>query len=142
MGVDEQSKGVQIYWPDKKTVSVEWNVHYRKMDVSASRLEGEIDRIIETKANNSLKASNQLNKSISPPHVEMPASSTSPPAPEFASKEPPAEKRTRKPSKHVVDLLKGHGCTSNHPSDPVVTCSIQTPTEVLNVELEGEGQAN
>jgi len=55
MGIDEQSKGVQIYWPDKKTVSVKWNVHYRKMDVSASHLEGEIDRIIETKANDSLK---------------------------------------------------------------------------------------
>jgi len=74
------------------------------MDVSASHLEGEIDRIIETKANDSLKASNQLNKSISPPHVETPASSTPPripsppPASEFAPEEPPAEKRTCKPS--------------------------------------------
>jgi len=76
MGVDKQSKGVQIYWPDKKTVSVEQNVHYRKMDASASRLEGEIDGIIETKANGSLKASNQLNKSISSPCIETLASST------------------------------------------------------------------
>ena len=148
MGIDEQSKGVRIYWPDKKTISVERNIHYRKMDASASRLEGEIDGIIETKANDSLKASNQLNESISPPPIETPASSTPPhipsppPASEFAPEEPSAEKHTRKPSQHVVDLLEGRGRTSNCPSDPVVTCGIQTPTEAPNIELEGEVQAD
>jgi len=72
----------------------------------------------------------------------MPASSTPPPASEFAPEEPPAEKHTRKPSQHVFDLLEGSGRTSNCPSDPVVTCGIRTPAEVLNIELEGEGQVD
>jgi len=78
----------------------------------------------------------------------MPAPSTPPripspsPASEFASEEPPTERHIYKPSQHIIDLLEGQEHTSNHPSDPVVTCGIQTPTEVPNIELEGEGQAN
>jgi hypothetical protein len=48
LGVDEQLKGVQIYWPDTKSITVERNVYYD--DTSASRCEGEKD-IIVTKTN-------------------------------------------------------------------------------------------
>ena len=41
MGIDEKSKGVRIYWPDKKTVSVERNVYVDRTGASNSRLEGE-----------------------------------------------------------------------------------------------------
>ena len=41
MGIDEQSKGVRIYWPDTRTVGVERNVYVDKTGASASRLEGE-----------------------------------------------------------------------------------------------------
>ena len=49
MGLDEQSKGVQIYWPDKRNVGVERNVYVDKTGASASRLEGEEwDGFVET----------------------------------------------------------------------------------------------
>jgi hypothetical protein len=30
LGIDEQSKGFHIYWPDKRTVTTERNVYYNK----------------------------------------------------------------------------------------------------------------
>jgi len=41
MGVDDTSKGVRIYWPDKRNVMVERNVYYDKTGASASHFEGE-----------------------------------------------------------------------------------------------------
>ena len=46
MGIDEQSKGVCVYWPDKLTVGIERNIYY-KMIVSVSHLEGEDITVIE-----------------------------------------------------------------------------------------------
>ena len=40
---------MRVYWPDKKSVTVEQNVYYDRM--SASRPKGEIDGLIGTKAN-------------------------------------------------------------------------------------------
>ncbi|KJA29535.1 hypothetical protein HYPSUDRAFT_122171, partial [Hypholoma sublateritium FD-334 SS-4] len=50
MGIDERSKGVRVFWPDKRTVTVERNVYYDKTGASASRLEGENWEFIETRA--------------------------------------------------------------------------------------------
>ena len=47
MGIDKESKGVRIYWPDTKLVNVEQNVYYDKS--SASRFEGEQDNIVVMK---------------------------------------------------------------------------------------------
>jgi hypothetical protein len=47
LGVDEQSKGVQIYWLDTKSVTVEQNIYYD--DASVSRKEGEQDEVVVTK---------------------------------------------------------------------------------------------
>jgi hypothetical protein len=48
LGIDEQSKGVRVYWPDTKAISVERNVYYD--DASASRNEGEQpDDVVVTK---------------------------------------------------------------------------------------------
>jgi len=85
------------------------------MDASASHLKGEIDGIMEMKANNLQKASSPSNKSPSSPCVGMLAPSTHscipspPPASEFAPDEPPTEKRICKPSQNIVDLLEGEG---------------------------------
>ena len=80
----------------------------------------------------------ELPTSVTPPHV------VTPPAPEPTAVEPPTTKCIRKLSQHVVDLLEGHGHTSNHSSDPVVLPGIQAPIiiiEELTPVLEGEGQA-
>jgi hypothetical protein len=44
LGVDEQSKGVQIYWLDTKSITVERNIYYD--DMSASSYKGEQDVIV------------------------------------------------------------------------------------------------
>ena len=119
------------------------------MNTSTSCLEGEIDGIVEMKANNSPKVSDPLNKFTSSWPAEMPAPCTplsipSPsPAVESIPEELPAEKCVHKPSQHIINLLEGHGHTSNCSSDPVVTHGIQVPstvTEASNIALEGEGQ--
>jgi hypothetical protein len=43
LGIDAQSKGAQIYWPDKRVVSVEQNIYYLPPALSISRNEGEDD---------------------------------------------------------------------------------------------------
>jgi len=116
--------------------------------MSASRPEGEIDGLIGTKANTPIVPSMPSAPTSSSQAAEPPApprTPTPPPAAEPAPEEPPAEKRIRKPSQRVADLLDGHGRTSNHPSDPVVTRGIQSPTVVVEEPtrvLEGEGQSN
>ena len=30
LGIDDRSKGIQIYWPETRTVSVECNVYFDK----------------------------------------------------------------------------------------------------------------
>lgn len=49
ISIDEQSKSVRIYWPDKKSMTVERNVYYDR--TSASYPEGKINGIVRTKAN-------------------------------------------------------------------------------------------
>ena len=52
MGVSDESKGVRVYWPDKKTISTERNVYFDKTSSSVSRLKGEEWELTETKPEN------------------------------------------------------------------------------------------
>jgi hypothetical protein len=59
--------------------------------------------------------------------------------------EPVPQKRVRKPSQCICDIIEGHGTTSTHPSDPAITMGIQLPPIVEtapNPVLEGEGLAD
>jgi hypothetical protein len=91
LGLDEQSKGVCVWWPDTKTVTVERNCYYN----NTFSLEGEEDNIqhSETKA----IAANE-------PTVDNHNSRLSIP--------PDREPRVRRPSSRVWDLLEGHGTWS------------------------------
>ena len=128
-------------------MTVERNVYYDR--TSASRPEGEIDGLIGMKANAPIVL-NTPNVPSSSQTMEPTASITpsripSPPPAEPVPEEPPTEKRVRKPSQHIVDLLEGCGRTSNRPSDPVIPCGIQALTvvvEELTRVLEGEGQSD
>ena len=142
MGIDEQSKGIRIYWPDKMTVGIEHNVYYDKSTASVSRIEGE-EGIIEMKTDlpNSTNPTSNIpsdNPTPTPPH--KPNSST--------SEDDLPEKRIRKPSQRIVDIIEGHGSTSNWPSDPIVARGVQLPPPLPpvteqppNKVFEGEGQA-
>ena len=118
--------------------------------MSASHLEGEIDGIVKTKANAPVKLLKTPSTLKSSPPTDFPAPATlpripaPPPAPEITPVKPPAEKHAQKPSQHVINLIEGHGTTSTHPSDPVLSHGIQTPsviTKELTPVLEREEQA-
>ena len=142
MGIDEQSKGVRMYWPDRMMVGVERNVYYDKTNVSVSQFEGEESGIVKPKTDlpNVPKPFPLLNSIPMPPRAPSP-----PPASQI---EAPTAKHIRKPSQHVLDIMEGHGTSSNCPSDPTITRGVQllpplspvdeqTPNEVY----KGEGQA-
>ena len=52
MGISDESKGVHVYWPDKKTVLTERNIYFDKTQLSVSRLEGEELEFTKTKPDN------------------------------------------------------------------------------------------
>ena len=66
LGVDEESKGVRIYWPDTKSVNVEWNVDYDES--SASCFKGEQDNIIITKTDSPAPITSQP---VKPPDIAV-----------------------------------------------------------------------
>ena len=63
VGYDSESKGYSIYWPNKRTVSIEWNVVFNDLDVYSGdsttvlqedvSAEGERDKIIQPTQNHS-----------------------------------------------------------------------------------------
>ena len=155
MGVDENSKGVQIYWPDTKTVSVEQNVY---MDnTSASRIGGGNEGFI--KANPDLHISPKNSKSDSsaqsfptqPPVPDNQAPNNLDTNPENLPSDPIEHpKCVRKPTQKVKDVMEGTAVSSNLPkSQAKLAPGVQLPTEPsqehnLPVEepsaiLEGEG---
>src|ERR1700678_1362098 len=48
LGVDEESKGAHVYWPDNKTVTVEWNIYYENPSVNRFEEEEEPVEIVKT----------------------------------------------------------------------------------------------
>src|ERR1700678_2281432 len=48
LGVDEESKGARVYWPDNKTVTVEWNIYYENPSVNRFEEEEEPVEIVKT----------------------------------------------------------------------------------------------
>jgi hypothetical protein len=153
MGIDEQSKGVRVYWPEKLTVGVERNVYYDKSIASVSHLEGEESSIVETKTDLPKDKTLPINQipipqriPSTPPRIPSPPPRipSPPPAPEPVE----AIKRIRKPSQRVLDIVEGRGKHSARPSDPTVARGVQLPPPLppvveqpLNEVFEGEGQA-
>lgn len=94
LGVDEQSKGVRIYWPDTKLITIERNVYFD--DSSVSRNEGEHEEVVITK-NDLLDTTNI---------VEAPTAQPEPQ--DDQSKAEIHAARIRKPTQRVQDLLQGN----------------------------------
>ncbi len=89
LGVDEESKGVRVYWPDTKKITVERNVYYDNS--SACHSEGEQNlEIVETKAD--VPPANISSTETTPTVVD----------------DPDKAKHIRKPTQRVLDLLEGH----------------------------------
>jgi hypothetical protein len=69
MGISDESKGVRVYWPDKKTVSTERNIYFDKTQLQVSRLEGEEWELTETKSHNPPVLSIQTTPKVVPQAV-------------------------------------------------------------------------
>jgi hypothetical protein len=148
LGVDEQSKGFRVYWPDKRTVLTEHNVYHDKTCALVDRLKGEDWEFVET-TTDLPESSTPINPTPTQPTatqaISSPTISHAPsPSPSNHQKlheeEPVPAKCIRKPSQHVHNLIEGHGTTSAHPSDPTVSAGIQlSPVvkEAPNLVLEG-----
>ena len=157
MGIDEQSKGVRVYWPDKRTVTVERNVYYDQMCMSVSRLEGEDwDGFIQietkpdlpdakpVKVNTPKTASDAPPPEPKNPRFEPVSDPEPPPAAEESTSEAETRpKRARKPTRKLCDILEGKATATGRSGDPLAIPGIQLPTPKANEQVfQGEGQSD
>ena len=112
LGVDEESKGVQIYWPDTKLINVERNVYYN--DTSASCNEEEQHDTIMTSSNLPTKISK-----VKPPAIQE----------EISEAENPTA-HIQKPTKCVQHLLEGNTTWTNKSKAQKVFPGVQLPTNI------------
>src|ERR1700678_1757620 len=98
LGVDEESKGARVYWPDNKTVTVERNIYYENPSVNRFEEEEEPVEIVKTNVD--------LPAAPNPPVVcdEAPENAYTD-APETSDTET-AEKRARKPGLAYWEAVK------------------------------------
>ena len=113
LGVDEESKRVRVYWQDTKTVMIERNTYFENS--SAACFEGEEDlRGFETKTN-------------TPNPIEIEEHRVE--DPQIEDEDSERERRIRKPSQRVRDLLEGRGMWSDDPNDSLVPPGVQLLAE-------------
>jgi len=130
--IDEEYKGVRVWWPDMKTVGIEHNVYYDNSRSSDSHYEGEDDGRVETRTDerfifqDHFPADNPEQKTPSETPSAIQTIDVPAPNPE------PRERRIRKPSQRVQNILEGHAESSN------VTRGVQ----LLTMEQEVEGEAD
>src|SRR6266498_191235 len=131
LGIDNESKGIRVWWPDTKTVGIEQNVYYDNSCSSASHFEGENDGREFVKM--------RMNKPFVPLEKSPTVTSETPESPSTTQNEimpvpdpEPREKRFRKPSQRVQDILEGRAESSK------VARGVQLPTQ----EVEGGQSAD
>jgi hypothetical protein len=120
MGFDEQSNGSRIYWPDKRTVTVERSVTFVSPVVVVDGLEGEDEAVPEHMVK---LPSTPLELELEPLTVNDTQTAT---VPEVAPTARP--QRIRKPTQYVRDLLDGHGSATGFASRPIIPTGLQAPT--------------
>ena len=120
MGLDDNSKGARVFWPTKRTITVEQNIYFDK-SAATDRLEGEDYVTIKMPAaSKASSTSNSYPIAVAPEITETSVSNDAPtpqqplprvqtPEPEVDLKPAPHESRTRRPSKRVQDILAGIG---------------------------------
>ncbi|KAF8813522.1 hypothetical protein BYT27DRAFT_7084235 [Phlegmacium glaucopus] len=130
LGIDDESKGVRIYWPDTKTVTVERNVTYDNS--SANRFEEEDVTLANIKTIADLPVEdvpkNPPNEAATNPLVDE--------NPEIPSDTELPNKRIRKPTQKVAELLGRQGTWSGNGKGTVLAPGIQQPTENWTASME------
>jgi hypothetical protein len=117
--MDDELKGAWIYWPDSKTVTIVCNIYYENLSAVCFE-EEEVTEVVKTNAD-------------LPPIPEIPRANAIPPIvnpnppviaktvhwqdnpnsdAQDSSDAEPNEKRVRKPTKKIADLLGGNASLS------------------------------
>lgn len=149
MGVDEQSAGYWVHWPDKKHISIERNVYWDETSALSTRLKGEEVQFDETTAQEGKLT--KTSKISNPAPIPAPV----PPIPEDNDPVPPLEQLEpmptrshceRGPSSKVANLLAGKAVTSPYAAcDPRIPTGVQfpkVPETAEEVVLEGKGTSD
>jgi hypothetical protein len=141
LGLDDKSNGAHIYWPDKQTVSVERNTYFDKTNASVQRLEGEDWQFVKSPTDLPLKTP-ILQPPEEPESISTP--NNNPPEDDEAKAEPEIpQKRIRKPTQRVRDLIAGRAVASERPSAPLIPAGVQLPTTSREEAIfEGEGTSD
>jgi hypothetical protein len=138
VGFDDFSKGSQVFWPERRSVTVEHNIYFKPTSASEP-LKGEKFATAEKLTSPIVTQSNLINapEPETSPMLLPPSTDT----PEMLS-----EHQIRKPSQHVQDLISGKGHTSACPSDPLLATGIpkplSLPPDLLPIVEEHEGMAD
>ena len=119
LGVDEKSKGVRVYWPDTKTVTIERNTYYDNSSVC--HLEGENITTLrnEIKTNSQIPIQNDDENPDALVQIQQPE----------ATEHEERQQRTRKPSQRVLDLLEGRGTWTEKPTNSQLPPGVQLMAE-------------
>ena len=126
LGIDNESKGAQVYWPDSKTVNVERNIYFNSTSVNCREDENECVGL--TKANLPIVHS-QANPD--PPVVHSQTNFETQINHNESAQESENDvsmKQARKPSQKVANLLGGKGTWSTNKSSSTLAPGIQKPT--------------
>ena len=127
LGIDNESKGARVYWPDSKTVTVERNIYYDNSSVS--HLEEEQEPIGLTKIIATIPPVVQTQETPDKSAVDSDADAST--------------KRVRKPSKKVADLLKDGALAPRiqKPSDDLAAVVVGCVDEYMFVVEIGAAEA-
>src|SRR3984885_14947757 len=147
------TSGLLDTWLDKRTVLTEHNVYHDKTCLLVDHLKGEDWKFVKMTTDlpksptptNPTQTQPTTSQAVSSPTISHAPSPSPSDHQELHEEEPVPEKRVRKPSQCIRDLIEGRGTTSARPSDPTVSTGIQLPPvieEALNLVLEGEGLAD
>ena len=116
IGIDLESKGARVYWPDNKKVNVERNIYFN--EAAVNHLEDENEQIVLTKT--------------FPTVINAPVNPT-PIIPEVTAEDSETDtssKRTRKSSQKVADLLGGRGTWATNKAGQSLAPGIQNPVMI------------
>ena len=150
VGYDAHSNGHRIYWPEKRSVTVERNVRFSTVGlpvvvVDDVELEGEGETTV-VDPDPDMPAMVKPDKPESPPPELIVPNLPAPPAdallapapePQIPPKRP---SRARKPSRYVRDVLEGRGSADNRASKPALPAGVQAPTAIIEADDPADEQ--
>ena len=157
LGIDEQSMGVRIYWPDKQTVTTERNIYFDKSGLPASGPEGEEPVLFETKSDAPRPSrTSQQNPPTPKPPSSLPPTQSIIPRPQTAISssedesemldsivvQPRSRKRVPSSGNNILSNSGGGGRTSMRPSQSSIPVRTPSTKSSRADTFEGQGTSD